>query len=144
MNMVNKLGPLMLIGTMTTNPNWPEIWNQLGSNETAYDRIDLVCRVFKIKLKNFIYDIFKKHSLGFAIGKIYVIEFQKRGFPHAHILVTLDFNDRPKTAGEFDTFISCQIPDKKEEPILYERVTQHHLHTCGKWCQNENGECRYR
>ena len=43
MNMVNKVGPSTLIGTMTTNPNWPEIQNQLGSNETAYDKIDLVC-----------------------------------------------------------------------------------------------------
>ena len=77
------------------------------------------------------------------MGKIYVIEFQKRGFPHAHILVTLDFNDRPKTTAEFDTIISCEIPDKDEEPELYKCVKNHHLHLCGKWCQDENGECHY-
>jgi len=31
--------------------------------------------------------IHKKHILGHTITKIYVIEFQKRGLPHAHIFI---------------------------------------------------------
>jgi hypothetical protein len=43
------------------------------------DRPDLVTQVFKIKLKELINDIHKKHILGSTIAGIYVIEFQKRG-----------------------------------------------------------------
>ena len=85
MNIVNNLGPSNLIGTLTCNPNCPEVKQLLESNELPMDRIDILCQVFKLKLSMLLDDIFKKHVFGFAIGKIYVIEFQKRGLPHAHI-----------------------------------------------------------
>jgi hypothetical protein len=47
----------------------------------------LVTRLFKIKLKELINDIHKKHILGRTIAGIYVVEFQKRGLPHAHIFI---------------------------------------------------------
>jgi hypothetical protein len=43
--------------------------------------------VFKIKPKELINDIHKKHILGRMVVGIDVIEFQKRGLPHAHILI---------------------------------------------------------
>jgi hypothetical protein len=53
------------------------------------DWLDLVTRVFKIKLNELINDIHKKHILGRTIAGIYVIECQKRGLLHAHILIFL-------------------------------------------------------
>jgi hypothetical protein len=43
--------------------------------------------VFKIKLKELINDIHKNPIPGRTITGIYVVEFQKRGLPHAHILI---------------------------------------------------------
>ena len=34
-----------------TNPNWPEIEENLFEGQMASDRIDLVARVFKLQLK---------------------------------------------------------------------------------------------
>lgn len=61
-------------------------------------------------------------------GHVGVIEFQKRGLPHAHILVTLDPKAKMTTADKVDAFISAQLPDKEEHPNLYERVVKHNLH----------------
>ncbi|KAH9541362.1 hypothetical protein CY35_14G059600 [Sphagnum magellanicum] len=79
--------------TFTCNPQWFEIRRALLLEQQLQDRPDLVTLVFKIKLKELINDIHKNHILGRTIAGIYVVEFQKRGLPHAHILIFL-----PKTA----------------------------------------------
>ena len=39
---------------MTCNPEWPEIKRHLLEGQTAFDRPDIVCRVFKHKLMKFL------------------------------------------------------------------------------------------
>ncbi len=51
MALVKKFGKPDLFLTMTANPNWPEIADNLRGGETAYNRPDLTARVFKLKLK---------------------------------------------------------------------------------------------
>ena len=41
---------------------------------------------------------------------LWVIEFQKRGLPHAHILIILSDEDRPSTSEDIDNMISAEIP----------------------------------
>jgi hypothetical protein len=53
------------------------------------DRPDIVARVFKQKLDALIQDIQTNHIFGVPVAYVYVIEFQKRGLPHAHILIIL-------------------------------------------------------
>jgi hypothetical protein len=75
--------------TMTCNPHWVEIERELLPGQTAYDRPDLVVRVFHLK-KNFLIDLIYKYGIfGHAAAYIYSIEFQKRGLPHIHLLVFL-------------------------------------------------------
>ena len=54
----------------------------------------VICRVFHLKLKSLLEDILGKKGrpgiFGKAIGHIHVIEYQKRGLPHAHILSILN------------------------------------------------------
>eukprot|EP00978_Attheya_sp_CCMP212_P006246 scaffold14163_cov51-Attheya_sp.AAC.4 len=141
MNMINELGGATFIGTMTCNPNWPEIHDLLGEGQTPMERIDIVCRVFNRKKKELINDLFNQHKLGMNIGKIIVTEFQKRGLPHIHFLCILAEADRPHTTLEYDAIIRSDLPDKNLEPILYERVTKNYLHTCNLQCCDDDGHC---
>ena len=107
------------------------------------DRPDLVARVFRMKLKEFTHDLFKLHKLGQTKGYLVVIEFQKRGLPHAHILIVLHENYKIKSINQFDHVISAELPNPKKNPKLYEIVTQHMIHgPCGintnKLCMKNN------
>jgi hypothetical protein len=50
--------------TFTCNPQWLEIKRALLLGHQPEDRLDLVTRVFKIKLKELINDIHKNHISG--------------------------------------------------------------------------------
>ena len=77
MAIVREFGKPDLFITITCNPNWPEIKDELLLNQQSSDRSDIVIRVFKLKLKAITNDLFKKGILGKVIAHIYVIKFQK-------------------------------------------------------------------
>ncbi|XP_053149066.1 uncharacterized protein LOC128343664 [Hemicordylus capensis] len=91
MAIVRKYGKPDLFITMTCNPKWEEIVNNLQHGQTVDARPDLVARVFHLKLKALIDDICKKQVFGGPKAIVYVREFQKRGLPHAHILLILKY-----------------------------------------------------
>jgi hypothetical protein len=78
-------GKPSLFITMTFNPDWPEVKSQLYPGQTVHDIPITVCRVFRQRLKRLVHLI--KVKLGGYVYIIKVIEFQKRGFPHCHIVV---------------------------------------------------------
>ncbi|KAF1885860.1 hypothetical protein Lal_00042734 [Lupinus albus] len=47
----------------------------------------IISRVFKMKFEELLHDLKKIHVLGKVLAYIYIIEFQKRGLPHAHLLI---------------------------------------------------------
>ena len=75
MAIVREFGKPDLFVTVTCNPRWPEITNELLPNQQPSDKPDLVTRVFKLKLKSITDDLFKKNILGKVIAHIHVIEF---------------------------------------------------------------------
>ena len=93
MEMVRKFGKADLFITMTCNPKWPAITAELLEGQVASDRPDIVSRVFNDTLKELLKDLLKKDILGKVKAYCHVIEFQKRGLPHAHILLILEGND---------------------------------------------------
>lgn len=95
MGNVRKLGSPSLLITMTCNPEWKEIQNELLLGQTASVRPDLVARVFDLKLRALQKDLVQGKVLGEVTGRVYTIEFQKRGLPHAHILIILKSEFRP-------------------------------------------------
>jgi hypothetical protein len=126
--------------TMTCNPRWEEITANLEPGQTAQDRPDLVARVFHLKLSALLEDLLKKGVLGRVVAHMYVIEFQKRGLPHAHILLILEGADKPLTPEDIDSIVSAQLPDQNLYPELYETVTSCMLHgPCG--ANNINAPC---
>ena len=47
------------------------------------------------------------HSVGQLATFMHVIEFQKRGLPHAHLIVWLHKNDKLNTPEKIDSLQSC-------------------------------------
>ncbi|GBP65087.1 hypothetical protein EVAR_5233_1 [Eumeta japonica] len=60
---------------------------------------------------------------------MYSVEWQKRGLPHAHILVWFIDKIRPE---EIDSIISAEIPDPSTDQLLFDIVTTNMIHgPCG-------------
>ncbi|KAI5437866.1 hypothetical protein KIW84_023834 [Lathyrus oleraceus] len=119
--------------TFTCNPNWPEIQRSLGSvHLKASDRPDIISRVFKMKFDELLSDLTKKSLLGKVLAYMYTIEFQKRGLPHAHILIFLHPSNKYPTPSDIDRIISAKIPDQDTNEELYNLVKTHMIHgPCG-------------
>lgn len=64
---------------------------------------------------------------------MYVIEFQKHGLPHTHMLVCLYPDNRPKSIQDIDRLVLAEIPDKDLDPLCYNAVKNYMIHgPCGK------------
>ena len=132
MAVVTKYGKPDLFVTFTANIHWPEITAALGPDETPDMRPDLVSRVFHMYLDEFFKDVKERQIFGRTIAHIFVIEFQKRGYPHAHILIHFADEDKLKTPEDIDSFISARIPDPVAEPEHHELVKKFMMHgPCG-------------
>ncbi|CAN6548323.1 unnamed protein product [Malus baccata var. baccata] len=147
MTLVQRFGKPDLFITMTCNPSWEEIKSELLAGQTPQDRPDLLTRVFCAKLEQLKEDIIENGVLGSVVAYAYVIEFQKRGLPHVHMLVVLDENDKINNPDEYDRIVRAEIPNEDVEPQLYNVVLKHMIHgPCGihnpqSPCM-KNGSCK--
>ncbi|XP_044445018.1 uncharacterized protein [Triticum aestivum] len=73
--------------TFTCNPKWPEITQTLEPGQKPHDREDIVIRVNHMKLIEYLHDITSGRAFGKVKAVLYTVEHQKRGLPHAHILI---------------------------------------------------------
>ena len=119
MTIVAKHSKPALFITMTCNPNWQEILDALEPNQMPNDRPDIVGRVFKQNLNALMEDITKKGIFGKCIAHVNVIEFQKRGLPHAHILIILAPDQQIDCIQSIDHAVSAELPDPTTQPELY-------------------------
>jgi hypothetical protein len=145
-----RYGPPTFFITMTCNTNWPEIQSQLRQGQDFMDIPVVVMRVFKQKLallEQALKTMFP--NAGDLLYCIHSIEFQKRGVPHAHIL--LKFRSDCITAADIDAVVSAEIPSNPQDAALV-RNCMIHRHPASdkpisKYCQrlNEDGQriCRF-
>lgn len=54
---------------------------------------------------------------------VHVVEFQKRGLPHAHILLILESEDKPRTTDDYDSIVQAEIPDADCFPQVCSRCS---------------------
>ena len=59
---------------------------------------------------------------------MYVIEFQKRGLPHAHILLILEDEFKPKTVDDINRIICAEIPHVSKSNNCRNTAIQHMMH----------------
>ncbi len=121
-----------LLLTMTCNSRWKDITEALLAGQFAHDRPDIVARVCEMKRRQFLDDIIKKGVLGVVLGYLAVIEFQKRGLPHMHVLLRLDGSTHPKSADDYNRFVCAEI-SPSSCPILQHFVLRFHIHAWSMW-----------
>ncbi|PIN09959.1 DNA helicase PIF1/RRM3 [Handroanthus impetiginosus] len=114
----------------------PDIFLTFTCNQN--DRPDIISRVFKIKLDELMIDLRQRQHFGKVLAVLYTIEFQKRGLPHAHILLFLHPTDKPQIGAHIDKMISAELPDKELDPVGYELIVQFMIHGP---CGNTNKSC---
>ncbi|KAM0849405.1 hypothetical protein ACQ4PT_053753 [Festuca glaucescens] len=132
MALVRKYGKPDIFLTMTCNPNWDEIKHELYPGQTPQDRPDLVVRVFRAKLEELKDKLLQKDILGKVKSYVYVVEFQKRGLPHAHFLLIMEGRFKLTCPEQYDKLISAELPNKIKYPDLYKMVVKHMMHgPCG-------------
>ncbi len=103
--------------------------------------------MFKINLKELINDIHKNHILGHTIAGIYVVEFQKCGLPHAHILIFFTEDCKPHMVEDVDRMISVELLNSKTNKLAHETIARCTMHgPCGAVFLNaqcmEEGKCK--
>ena len=85
-------------------------------------------------------DLTKNAVLGRVLAYIYVIEFQKRGLPHAHILLILAPEDKLRSPDDYDKVICAELPDPDTESHMHDIVRKCMMHgPCG--ALNPNAPC---
>ena len=141
MAFVRKYGKPDLFVTFTCNPTWPEIVTNLLPGQTPSDRPDLVSSVFYLKMKSLIADLMTGRIFGEPVGFVSVVEFQKRGLPHMHLLLTLAQTAKPHSSGDIDQFVMAELPPNDVANAELRRlVLKHMVHgPCGEL--NDSSPC---
>ncbi|XP_074346471.1 uncharacterized protein LOC141685257 [Apium graveolens] len=100
--------------TMTCNSQWTEIKEMMNSLPgcSAHDSPDIIARV------------------------MYVVEFQKLGLPHVHMLIWLDGDSKRNLTANVDKYVTAEIPDPITDPVAYDAVRNLMIHgPCGLYCR---------
>lgn len=136
LTIISELGHPTVFITVTCNTQWPEIQERLFPGQTAFDREDIVCIVFKARLTALMQNIRNGHYFG-GRGRIFeamAIEYQHRGLPHAHIVFKLqntpDKSDAAACKEWATEYIHSRMPSDVDEPEYHALVTTHMVHHC--------------
>ncbi|XP_067643261.1 uncharacterized protein [Eurosta solidaginis] len=146
MTYVRNYGRPDLFVTFTCNRKWPDITNLLLPGQSPSGRHDVTARVFKQKLRCLMDFITKQRVYVTVRCWMYSVEWQKRGLPHAHILL---WTVEKITPDQIDDIISPEIPDVDIDPELHEVVMSNMVHgPCGQHdpssvCMSDN-KCKKR
>ena len=77
------------------------------------------CILNRKNIKNLIAEEIKKleneHAARNSVDES-VNQFQKRGLPHAHILIIMEDDSKPRCSEDYDLIVSTEIPDKLKYP----------------------------
>ena len=104
---------------MTCNPSWPKIKRHMLPTDETRSKLDLLARVFHVKLDLLKQELFKKEIFGSIATYTCVIEFQKCGLPHAYFLIILKPCSKLYSTDSYDKLVSAEIPDESKDRHLF-------------------------
>ena len=85
-----------------------------------------------MKLQELLKDLRQRDVLGKVFAYVYTVEFQKRGLPHAHLILFLADGDKPLTPEDVDQLVYAEIPDPHLQPEYHDTVKRNMIHgPCG-------------
>nr|XP_027090265.1 uncharacterized protein LOC113711301 [Coffea arabica] len=121
MSFVQKYGKPDIFLTMTCNPAWKEIQDNLKYHEKPQDRPDLLARVFRAKFELLKSEVLTKQIFGEVATCVY----------------------------SHDRVVYAKIPDRSKHPHLYSLVVKHMIHgPCGDMDRTcpcvKDGHCKNR
>ena len=122
MALVQRFGKSDIFLTITCNPDWEEIKRELHVGQLAQDKPDLTTRVFRAKIKDLKDQLFHKNIFGEVAARVHVVEFQKRGLPHAHFLIIMRSTYKLSSPDHNDTIVSVEIPHSSKHPLTIEYI----------------------
>jgi Helitron helicase-like domain at N-terminus len=101
-----------------------------GRTPTVTNRPDIIARVFRAKLKDLIGQIRNNEIFGIVPALVYTIKYQKRGLPHAHIIIFLAGGHAFSEPETIDNLIRAELPNRALDPnkSLTEIVKQIMIH----------------
>lgn len=138
-------GPPTFFVTFTCNANWPEIQSQLRPGQDFTDMPIAVVRVFRLKLtalESTLKSMFP--NAGRLLYIVHSVEFQKRGLPHAHIL--LKFEHDCIHPDDVDAVVSAEMPlDADDAQLVHTFMIHNHplpAKEPSKYCERVDADGR--
>lgn len=134
---------------------WEAITKHLLPHQVWSDRMDIVVRVFDEAVSGFVDYLADAQIFGKVTGWVYTLEFQKRGCPHIHLLLSLDsvYRPDPHVPSSVDKFVSAEFPSTRKSPNLRKLVADgmvhspcHGPHATGSepYCWEKGAKCTKR
>jgi hypothetical protein len=154
LRVVAEYGSPTMFLTLTANPKWEEILRQIGKEQDAFDRPEIVAMVFKEKLLNFMNNLRcgKYFDGNVPVYVMYVIEWQARGLPHVHIVFRLSNHPVDDVEAYADRFVCAErsparVGVDSVETIAYKQaVDKYMIHKCYPvaegGCLQADGRCK--
>ncbi|XP_063400159.1 uncharacterized protein LOC134684781 [Mytilus trossulus] len=168
--MIRQLGvPTFFCSFSSADFRWSEIINTIlkqqgdtrnSENMTWDEKCKVLCsnpvtavRMFDHRFHMYLKDVIMSEAqpIGKIIDYFYRVEFQQRGSPHTHCLFWVE--NAPKFGEDdiddiitfIDKYITCEIPDEKEDKELHDIVMAVHQHSKkhSKSCKKKGTVCRF-
>eukprot|EP00794_Sanderia_malayensis_P020758 gene20758-biopygen17140 len=132
MTSVRENGKPEIFLTFTASPNWQDILENLLPKQKPQHPPDIHTYVLNLKFKEPLCDILDLDYFGKVIPHVYTVEFQKRGLPHTHMILSLTDEDKPRTPEHVGCIISAEIPDQDTDVCEHNIVMKNMMHRpCG-------------
>jgi hypothetical protein len=126
--------------TMTCNPRWPEIVDNIPPGADASLFVDVVARVFFAKWRALLKDIVVDEIFGPVLAFCWRVEWQFRGWPHIHSMWILA--TKLQSEQQVDGAVSAEIPNPELHPELHQLVVDFMMH--GPFCGDTVPRARCR
>lgn len=105
-------------------------------------RPDICIRVFYANYQELIKDLTDRQIFGAVEAYENVVEFQKRGLPHVHMLIFLKQEEKIFDGQKLDKLIWAELPNIEKHSDLYHLVVENMIYRCDEGCLDERRICR--